>query len=77
MFPVPENQLRENERGTEGIKVRFKTALSPRDDNMALYSVTKAGCELIPSLPLLRPLGIHLQFPNSLFGVQEANEVGG
>lgn len=68
--------LRGNERGTEGIKVRFKTALSPRDDNVALYSVTKAGCELIPlSLPLPRPLGIHFLFPHSLLGGREANEV--
>lgn len=44
---------------------------------MALYSVTKAGCELISclTLPLLKLLGIHFLFPHSLLGGREANEV--
>lgn len=41
-----ENQLRGNERGTGRIRVRVKAALSPRDDNGVLYSVTKEGCGL-------------------------------
>lgn len=50
-------QLQGNERGTEGIKVRFKTALSPRDDNVTLCSVTKAGRELIPVPPTPEAVG--------------------
>lgn len=46
----PENQLRGNERGTERIRIRFKAALSPRDDNGALYSMTKEGCGFTLSL---------------------------
>lgn len=46
-----ENQLRKNERGTERIRVRFKAALSPRDDKGVLYSVTEEGWGLNP-LPL-------------------------
>ena len=42
------------------MKVRFKAALSPRGDNGVLYSVTSEGCGIALSLPLLRPLGIHL-----------------
>lgn len=67
----PEIRCSGNEQGTEEIRVRFKTVLSPRDDNGALYSVTKAGKGLIP-LPLLRPLGIHLPpVPHGLLGGQE------
>lgn len=73
MSQLPQNPLGGNKRGTGRIRVRFKAALSPRDDNGALYSVTKEGCGFTRLPPTSEATGnpSSLQSRSGLLGGQE------